>query len=107
MTDSDQETYEQLAEALWATDAYYKQRGIFQDRFGFGSQPAIVVVDFAYGWTDDDYAGGSKRLDAPVENTGKLLIAGRAEKVPIIYTTSPYRPSSGDQTRARQCSRCA
>ena len=31
--------------------------------------PAIVVVDFAYGWTDDAYAGGSRRLDGPVEAT--------------------------------------
>jgi nicotinamidase-related amidase len=80
-----------------AVDAYYKQRGIFQDRFGFGTTPAIVVVDFANGWTDDAYAGGSRRLDAPVENTKTLLDAARRRNVPIVYTTSPYRPESGDQ----------
>lgn len=86
-----------LRTAMDAVDAYYKQRGIFQDRFDFGKKPAIVVVDFANGWTDDAYAGGSRRLDAAVENTKRLLDAARPKRVPIIYTTSPYRPESGDQ----------
>jgi len=82
-----------------SVDAYYRERGIFQDRFGFGEKPAVVVVDFACGWTDDAYAGGSRRLDAPVENTARLLafIRSRAKDVPIVYTTSPYRPETGDQ----------
>lgn len=78
-------------------DDYYRERGIFQERFGFGQKPAIVVVDFAYGWTDEAYAGGSRRLDQPVENTRRLLDAARPAGVPIIYTTSPHRPESGDQ----------
>jgi len=97
MINSDEEAQQLLTEALQSIDAYYKQRGIFQDRFGFGRTPAIVVVDFALGWTDEAYAGGSARLDAPVENTRKLLDAGRAANVPIIYTTSPYRPQTADQ----------
>lgn len=88
-----------LDEAMQAVDAYYKKRGIFQGQFGFGKKPAIVVVDFAYGWTDDAYAGGSRLLDAPVEKTARLLAFARAkaQSVPIIYTTSPYRPDTGDQ----------
>ena len=88
-----------LDRAMASVDAYYRERGIFQDRFGFGEKPAVVVVDFACGWTDDAYAGGSRRLDAPVENTARLLafIRSRAKDVPIVYTTSPYRPETGDQ----------
>ena len=88
-----------LDAAMQAVDAYYKERGIFQERFGFGQAPAIVVVDFAYGWTDDAYAGGSRRLDPPVENTARLLQAARGldQPVPIVYTTSPYHPGTGDQ----------
>jgi maleamate amidohydrolase len=97
MINSDEEAERVLGEALQSMEAYYKQRGIFQDRFGFGHAPAIVVVDFAFGWTDEAYAGGSARLDGPVENTRKLLAAGRAANVPIIYTTSQFRPGSGDQ----------
>ena len=88
---------EQLRPAMASVDEYYRSRGIFQERFGFGETPAIVVVDFAYGWTDDAYAGGSRRLDAPVEATRRLLDAARPKSVPIIYTTSPWRPESGDQ----------
>lgn len=60
-------------------------------------KPAIVVVDFANGWTDDAYAGGTSRLDGPIEATGRLLDAARPRGVPIVYTTSPWRPMSGDQ----------
>jgi nicotinamidase-related amidase len=94
---SDAEALLLLRDAFRAVDADYRERGIFQERFGFGHTPAIVVVDFAYGWTDDAYAGGSARLDGPVEATRKLLDAGRAAQLPIIYTTSPWRPDSGDQ----------
>src|SRR5262245_49101471 len=87
----------QLDPILQTIDAYYRKRGIFQERFGFGRRPAVVVVDFAYGWTDDAYAGGSRRLDGPVQSTAELLAVARKASLPIIYTTSPYRPDSGDQ----------
>ena len=90
MKNTNEAAEQALAEAIESVDAYYRDRGIFQDTFGFGKTPAIVVVDFAYGWTDDRYAGGSRRLDAPVESTRKLLDAARPRKVSIIYTTSPY-----------------
>ena len=86
-----------LEDAIRSVDEYYRERGIFQDRFGFGRAPAIVVVDFAYGWTDDTYAGGSRRLDGPLEATRRLLVAARAKALPIVYTTSPWRPDSADQ----------
>jgi N-carbamoylsarcosine amidase len=88
-----------LDAAMREVDAYYKERGIFQERFGIGETPAIVVVDFAYGWTDDAYAGGSRRLDVPIDNTARLLAVARGleRPVPIVYTTSPYHPETGDQ----------
>jgi nicotinamidase-related amidase len=86
-----------LRDAMRSVEAYYLERGIFQDRFGFGRVPAVVVVDFAYGWTDDAYAGGSRRLDGPVEATRRLLEEARTRALPVVYTTSPWRPNSGDQ----------
>lgn len=86
-----------LEEAIRSVEEDYRGRGIFQDRFGFGRSPALVVVDFAYGWTDDAYAAGSRRLDGPVEATRRLLEGARAGEVPVIYTTSPWRPDGGDQ----------
>ena len=94
---SDEEARRLLQDAFRSVEEDYRARGIFQDRFGFGRSPALVVVDFAYGWTDDAYAGGSRRLDGPVEATRRLLDAARAAAVPIIYTTSPWRPDGGDQ----------
>lgn len=79
---------EGLRLAMQAVDAYYKERGIFQGRFGFGQRPALVVIDMAYGWTDPAYAGGSARLDAAVDAIARLLPVARARQVPIYYTTS-------------------
>jgi len=97
MENSDQEAERQLEVAMQTIDEYYQERGIFQDRFGFGEQPAIVVVDFAYGWTDEAYVGGSRRLDQPVEQTSHLIGIARSLQIPIVYTTSPWRPETGDQ----------
>jgi len=97
MENTDNDARRSLSEALQSIEAYYQSRGIFGDRFGFGERSAVVVVDFAYGWTDEAYAGGSSRLDGPVEATARLLAAVRGQGVPIVYTTSPYRPESGDQ----------
>ncbi len=79
-----------LRAAMAAVDDYYRERGIFQGRFGFGQTPALVVIDMAYGWTDPAYAGGSARLDAAIDAIRQLLPIARAKAIPIIYTTSPY-----------------
>src|SRR5262245_50356291 len=81
---------EGLKAAMAEVDAYYKERGIFQDRFGFGTSPALVVIDMAYGWTDPAYAGGSARLDAAVGAIGQLLPAAREKGVPVFYTTAAF-----------------
>ena len=79
-----------LRAAMAEVDAYYKGRGIFQDRFGFGQRPALVVIDMAYGWTDPAYAGGSARLDTAVAAIQQLLPASRAKRIPVVFTTSPF-----------------
>src|SRR5215510_8440068 len=79
-----------LRASMAEVDAYYRQRGVFQGKFGFGAKPALIVIDMAYGWTDPAYAGGSARLDGAVAAIQQLLPVGRAKKVPVIYTTSPY-----------------
>jgi nicotinamidase-related amidase len=80
---------EHLRAAMTAVDAYYKERGIFQSKFGFGKNPALIVIDMAYGWTDPAYAGGSARLDPAIAAIQQLLLAARAKNLPILYTTSP------------------
>jgi nicotinamidase-related amidase len=79
---------EGLRAAMKAVDDYYKERGIFQERFGFGKRPALIVIDMAYGWTDPAYAGGSSRLDTAIAAIRRLLVEARARKLPIFFTTS-------------------
>jgi maleamate amidohydrolase len=85
------EPLEGLHAAMAAVDAYYRERGIFQGRFGFGVSPALVVIDMAYGWTDPAYAAGSARLDAAVEAIRRLLPVARTAGIPVIYTTARFR----------------
>jgi nicotinamidase-related amidase len=67
------------------------------DRAGFGrpvqrgSRPAVVVVDFSYGFTDPGYPTGAD-LSAPVLATARLLEAARAGGVPVVFTTIAYDP---------------
>jgi nicotinamidase-related amidase len=82
---------DKLREAMAEVNALYKERGIFQGRFGFGKRPALVVIDMAYGWTDPVYAGGSARLDSAVKAIQELLPAARGKGIPIVYTTSYFR----------------
>jgi len=72
-------TIEALRAAMAEVEAYYKERGIFQDKFGFGISPALIVIDMAYGWTDPAYAGGSARLDSAIAAIQRLLPIARTQ----------------------------
>jgi nicotinamidase-related amidase len=82
---------EALRTCMAEVDAYYKERGIFQAKFGFGVRPALIVIDMAYGWTDASYAGGSARLGKALTAIEQLLPVARKKKTPVIYTTSAPR----------------
>ena len=72
-----------LRAAMAEVDAFYKERGIFQGKFGFGKRPALVVIDMAYGWTDAAYAGGSARLDPAIAAIAQLLPVAPSKGVPL------------------------
>lgn len=82
---------EGLRAAMAAVDAFYKDQGIFQARFGFGVRPALVVIDMAYGWTDPAYAGASARMEGALTAIAQLLPVARSRGIPLIYTTARYR----------------
>jgi nicotinamidase-related amidase len=103
---------EGLSVATGEVDAYYKERGIFQDRFGFGKMPALVVIDMAYGWTDPAYAGGSSRLDAAITALQQLLPVARGKGIPIYFTTaalttSPFKSAADFSPKFRPWDRRA
>ena len=60
-----------------------------------GSRPAVLVVDFSCGFTDPECALGAD-MSAEVESTRRLLDAGRAKGLPVIFTTIGYEPSLKD-----------
>lgn len=77
-----------------ATDEYNRLRAEFKDkglggRIGFGSRPALVVVDLIRGFTDlqSPLAGD---LDTQVEATQRLLALAREAGHPVIFSTVAY-----------------
>lgn len=61
-----------------------------------GRRPAIVVVDFSYGFTDRRYPTASDAA-AQMAATRKLTDLARAKGYPVIYTTIAYHPGELDR----------
>ena len=85
---------ERLAEGYAATRELLVSRG-FAGRVGFGSRPAVLVVDLIRGFTDTR-SPLAANLDAEVAATRTLLDRARAAAVPIIFTTVTYDPTLED-----------
>jgi len=63
----------------------YRQRG-WGARVGFGSRPALVVIDLARFWLEPDQQIGSD-LNSIVEATCRVLTAARTAQIPVFFTT--------------------
>ncbi len=71
-------------------------QGVFDTRLGFGTRPAVIVIDFINAYTQPGsplYADGVVRA---VAASVPLLAAARAAGVPIVYTKVVYHPSGLD-----------
>jgi nicotinamidase-related amidase len=64
----------------------------FGERGGFGSRPALVVIDMTLGFTDPESPLACD-LEEPVANIQKLLDAARRTRIPVAFTTVAYRES--------------
>jgi maleamate amidohydrolase len=73
------------------------RHGGFHGRAGFGSRPALIVVDVNNGFTDPASPLVCD-LDGVVESIARLLDEGRRAGIPVIYTTVSY--SEGDRVAA-------
>ncbi|MCE9603654.1 MAG: isochorismatase family protein [Planctomycetia bacterium] len=62
-------------------------------RVGFGSRPALIVIDLALHWTQPDHAMGSD-LESVVVQSCKMLAAARTAGIPIFFTTFAYDPAT-------------
>jgi nicotinamidase-related amidase len=56
---------------------------------GFGSRPAVVVVDLVEGFTDPESPLGAD-LDEVVVSTRELLDVARSAGAPVVFTTVVY-----------------
>ncbi|MBB3663968.1 nicotinamidase-related amidase [Prauserella sediminis] len=73
------------------TDETYAEAG-FGAPVRRGGRPAIVVVDLTNGFTRDEYPTGAD-LTEVVRATGALVERGKANGVPVVYTTIAYTPA--------------
>ena len=56
-----------------------------------GSRPALVIVDFAYGFTDPIYPTAAD-MSRAVSATRRLADLARERSVPVIFTVISYTP---------------
>lgn len=68
-------------------DVYEKQG--FGNRSGFGSRPALVIVDFVNGFNDPNHFGGGNIPDA-IAATKRLLTHVRNAGAPVAFTRVVY-----------------
>ena len=73
----------------------YKDAG-FGAQVPRGTRPAIVVVDFTYGFTDTAYPTAAD-MSAQMAATRTLTDLARAKGYPVIYTTIAYHPGELDK----------
>jgi maleamate amidohydrolase len=74
--------------------AIYQRSGI-GSRVGFGSRPALLVVDFQRGFTDPTCAVGGE-LSKEIAATKTLLDLARQKKLPIAFTAVGFDASGID-----------
>lgn len=80
-----------VADGLDETRAIYSRSGI-GGRVGFGSRPAVVVVDLQYGFTDPDSPLGGN-LDDVIAATSSLLAVARELLIPVAFTAVTFHES--------------
>ena len=79
-------------------DEIYGERG-FGGRQGAGRRPALVVVDFNYGFTDPQSPLHCD-ADEAVAATARLLEAARAGGAPVAFTTLEFDEAGKRLARA-------
>ena len=68
----------------------YARKGL-GSRTGFGTRPALLIIDMSNGFTDPETPVGSN-LDAEVEAIKPVLQAAREAGALVVYTTTGYTP---------------
>jgi nicotinamidase-related amidase len=70
-------------------------------RVGTGESPALLLVDFARGWTDSA-SPISLPLDTQIEAATRLLRVARGVPIPVVFVTSAYDDADLETVRMLQ-----
>jgi maleamate amidohydrolase len=90
----DAKLQEALKTVFAADSALYQNRG-FQRRIGYGTRPALVNIDLANAWTRPGNAFTCANCEEIIEAVNRVLVPARAQKIPIIFTTTAYAITEG------------
>lgn len=80
--------------------ATYARAG-FGGGFTKGVRPAVVVVDFARGFTDPESPTGAD-MSGAIEQTNRLTAAAREAGAPVLFTTIAYDADGPEVTWLRK-----
>lgn len=61
----------------------YSKQGMGQ-RMGFGSRPALLIIDLQNAFTDENFFGGYN-INQAIDNTEMLLQASRQAQIPVAH----------------------
>jgi len=85
-------------ETIFSADSeLYRNRG-FMRRVGFGERPALINIDLANAWTRPGNPFTCDGMDVIIPGVQRLLAAGRAKGIPIVFTTTAYAVTEGPST---------
>jgi len=88
----------QALETIFSADSeLYRNRG-FMRRVGFGERPALINIDLANAWTRSGNPFTCEGMDVIIPGVQRLLAAGRAKGIPIVFTTTAYAVTDGPNT---------
>ncbi len=68
----------------------------FSGRVGWGTRPALLVIDLVRAYTEPDGPFGLPEPGPAVDATGRLVAAARAGGVPVLWTVVRYAPDLAD-----------
>lgn len=71
-----------------ADEEFFRSRG-FGQTIGFGSTPAVIVIDLINAFTNKDLPLGAP-LEDVIEQTRRVISAARRKAIPVIYTSVAY-----------------
>lgn len=70
--------------------------GVFSGRVGYGTKPAVIVIDFTLAYTTPGSPFFAEGVVRAVADTVPLLAAARVAGVPVIHTRVEYHSSGAD-----------